>query len=63
MTLDAIVSDYIRNYRDDARAEMRFFAARPLPSTKPRCACSPGASWSARKVVFTCRRANIGLFD
>jgi len=26
MTLDAIVSDYIRNYRDDARVEMRFFA-------------------------------------
>src|SRR5208283_4861136 len=25
MTLDEIVSDYIREYRDDARAEMRFF--------------------------------------
>jgi hypothetical protein len=32
MTLDEIVSDYIREYRDDARAEMRFFEIQRRPS-------------------------------
>jgi hypothetical protein len=32
MTLDEIVSDYIRNYRDDARSEMRFFESQRSPS-------------------------------
>lgn len=32
MTLDEIVSDYIREYRDDARKEMRFFEIQRSPS-------------------------------
>lgn len=32
MTLGEIVSDYIRNYRDDARSEMRFFESQRSPS-------------------------------
>jgi hypothetical protein len=32
MTLDEIISDYIREYRDDARAEMRFFEIQRSPS-------------------------------
>jgi len=32
MTLDEIVSDYMREYRDDARAEMRFFEIQRSPS-------------------------------
>jgi hypothetical protein len=32
MTLDEIVSDYIREYRDRARAEMRFFEIQRSPS-------------------------------
>jgi hypothetical protein len=32
MTLDEIVTDYIRAYRDDARAEMRFFEIQRSPS-------------------------------
>jgi hypothetical protein len=32
MTLDEIISDYIREYRDDARAEMRFFEVQRGPS-------------------------------
>ena len=36
MTLDEIVSDYIHEYRDDARAEMRFFEIQRSPSTAIR---------------------------
>jgi len=32
MTLEEIVSDYIREYRDDARAQMRFFEIQRSPS-------------------------------
>jgi hypothetical protein len=32
MIFDDIVSDYIREYRDDARAEMRFFEIQRSPS-------------------------------
>jgi len=32
MTLDEIVSDYIREYRDQARKEMRFFEIQRSPS-------------------------------
>lgn len=32
MTLDEIVSDYIREYRDHARKEMRFFEIQRSPS-------------------------------
>lgn len=32
MTLDEIVSDYIREYRDEARKEMRFFEIQRSPS-------------------------------
>jgi hypothetical protein len=32
MTLEEIVSDYIRKYRDDAHAEMRFFEIQRRPS-------------------------------
>jgi hypothetical protein len=31
MTLEEIVSDYIRKYSDDARAEMRFFEIQRSP--------------------------------
>jgi hypothetical protein len=36
MTLDEIVNDYIREYRDDARAEMRFFEIQRSPSAAIR---------------------------
>ncbi len=36
MTLDEIVSDYMREYRDDARAEMRFFEIQRSPSAAIR---------------------------
>jgi hypothetical protein len=36
MTLAEIVSDYIREYRDDARAEMRFFEIQRSPSAAIR---------------------------
>lgn len=36
MTLDEIVSDYIREYRDRARAEMRFFEIQRSPSAAIR---------------------------
>ena len=32
MTLDEIIDDYIREYREDARAEMRFFQIQRKPS-------------------------------
>lgn len=32
MTLDDIANDYVREYRDDARAEMRFFEIQRSPS-------------------------------
>lgn len=32
MTLDEIIDDYIREYREDARAEMRFFQIQRRPS-------------------------------
>jgi hypothetical protein len=47
MTLDEIVSDYIREYRDDARAERRFFEIlrSPLrPSERPHYVNYPAAS-------------------
>jgi hypothetical protein len=36
MNLDEIISDYIREYRDDARAEMRFFEIQRSPSAAIR---------------------------
>ena len=36
MTLDDIVSDYIRDYRDDARKELRFFEIQRSPSVAIR---------------------------
>src|SRR5260370_18795005 len=36
MTLDEIVSDYVHEYRDDARAEMRFFEIQRSPSAAIR---------------------------
>ena len=36
MTYDEIVSDYIREYRDDACAEMRFFEIQRSPSAAIR---------------------------
>jgi len=36
MTFDEIVSDYIREYRDDARAEMRFFEIQRSPAAAIR---------------------------
>ncbi len=36
MTFEEIVSDYIREYRDDARAEMRFFEIQRSPSAAIR---------------------------
>src|SRR5271167_3907164 len=36
MTLDETVSDYIREYRHDARAEMRFFEMQRSPSAAIR---------------------------
>lgn len=36
MTPDEIVTDYIREYRDDARAEMRFFEIQRSPSAAIR---------------------------
>ena len=36
MTFDEIVSDYIREYRDDASAEMRFFEIQRSPSAAIR---------------------------
>jgi hypothetical protein len=36
MTLDDIVSDYIREYRERARAEMRFFEIQRTPATAIR---------------------------
>lgn len=36
MTLDEIVSDYIREFRDKARAEMRFFEIQRSPSAAIR---------------------------
>jgi hypothetical protein len=36
MTLDEIINDYIREYRDDARAEMRFFETQRSPSAAIR---------------------------
>jgi hypothetical protein len=36
MTFDEIVSDYIREYRDDARAEMHFFEIQRSPSAAIR---------------------------
>jgi hypothetical protein len=36
MTFDEIVTDYIREYRDDVRTGMRFFEIQPSPSTAIR---------------------------
>jgi hypothetical protein len=36
MSLDEIIGDYIRNYRDTARAEMRFFEIQRSPSAAIR---------------------------
>jgi hypothetical protein len=36
MTLDEIVGDYIREYRDRARAQIRFFEIQRSPSTAIR---------------------------
>ena len=47
MTLEEIVSDYMHEYRNNARAEMRFFeisAVRRRRSTRPRFASCQAAS-------------------
>jgi len=44
MTFDEIVTDYIREYRDDTRTEMRFVefsAVRPRAAGRERGNCPP----------------------